>query len=141
MFKPISKVVVVMTMLVAFVGQALAYSTMACEMAGDMHQAHNMHQSTDVSAGHDMMNHSEHSSELTHEMMDHSSMVHDTMSDMQNCCGIDCMCPANACSSTPFISERNLLTPVGISSEALVSKPVAQPSAIPTSLYRPPIFA
>ena len=40
MFKPLSKVLVVVAMLTAFVGQALAYTSMFCEMSADSHQSH-----------------------------------------------------------------------------------------------------
>ena len=40
MFKPLSKVLVVVAMLNAFVGQALAYTSMSCEMSADSHQSH-----------------------------------------------------------------------------------------------------
>ena len=51
----VSKVLVVIVMLVAFLGQALAYSSMSCEMSGDSHESH--------------MN-------MDHDSMDHSSMNH-----------------------------------------------------------------
>ena len=59
MFKPLSKVLVVVAMLTAFVGQALAYTSMFCEMSADSHQSHMT---------------MEHSSMKSHEGMEHGDM-------------------------------------------------------------------
>lgn len=145
MFKPASKVLVVVAMLIAFVGQALAYSAMACEMAGDTHQAHMTHSSDvmDISdMNHEGMNHES----VVHESMghhDHSQMVmdHANANSGEDCCGINCMCPANACTAFTFITERLDFNHSSIASEAPSLLTVAQPNSLPTSLYRPPIIA
>ncbi|WP_231619716.1 MULTISPECIES: hypothetical protein [Pseudoalteromonas] len=59
MFKPLSKVLVLAAMLIAFVGQALAYTAMSCEMSENSHQSHMT---------------VDHSSMKSYEGMDHSKM-------------------------------------------------------------------
>lgn len=131
MFKPISNVLVVLIMLVAFVGQALAYSSMACEMAGDPHQAHMMMQEESASSHQSM----------DHENMSHAQMDHSNMSSSDDCCGIDCMCPASACTSFTFVTEHAPFSNTTMTNEAIVLPAIEQPSSLPSSLYRPPIFA
>ena len=131
MHKPISKLLVVVAMLIAFVGQALAYSTMACEMTGDMHQDHMSMTSSTMSEHGDM----------DHSNMDHANMNHDNMTTSEDCCGIDCMCPANACTSLSFLTETSVFSNTLIASETVPLHGSLQLNSLPSSLYRPPIFA
>lgn len=117
MFKPLSKVLVVVAMLIAFVGQALAYTAMSCEMSSGSHESHmNMN-------------------------MDHGDMNKSSNGQSEDCCDVECICPANACSSTTVLNSSIDSTDIQIFSESVAALQSKQPHSISTSLYRPPIFA
>ena len=106
-------------MLVAFVGQAFAYSAMSCEMSSGSHESHmNMN-----------MN------------MDHGDMNKSSNGQSEDCCDVECICPANACSSTTVLNSSIDSTDIQIFSESVAALQSKQPHSISTSLYRPPIFA
>jgi len=116
MSKAFSKVLVITLMLVAFVGQAFAYSAMSCEMSLGSHESH-------MNMEHSKMSH--------HEGMEHGDMNKSSNGQSEDCCGV---CPTNACSSTTVLSCQ-------IFSESVAALQSKQPHSISTSLYRPPIFA
>ena len=119
MSKAFSKVLVITLMLVAFVGQAFAYSAMSCEMSSGSHELHmNMN-----------MN------------MDHGDMNKSSNGQSEDCCDVECICPANACSSTTVLNSSIDSTDIQIFSESVAALQSKQPHSISTSLYRPPIFA
>lgn len=130
MFKPVYNALIVLIMLVAFVGQAFAYSTMACEMAGEAHQEHMTLKNDNPHAHHQNMN---------HQSMEHMEQGHTNNSD--DCCGVNCMCPANACTSFTFVTEHMSFMTIIITDGAVSSQALEQPTSVSTSLYRPPIFA
>lgn len=125
MFKSISKVLVVVAMLTAFVGQAFAYSAMSCEMSAASHQSH-------MAMDQSSMKH--------HEGMTHGDMK-SSGSNSEECCDIDCVCPANACTSVTFLNSNVVSTDVIRFSDLVNIQQSQQPNSISTSLYRPPIFA
>ena len=125
MFKPLSKVLVVVAMLTAFVGQALAYTSMSCEMSADSHQSHMT---------------MEHSSMKSHEGMEHGDMKA-SASSSKDCCDVDCICPANACTSVTFLNSNNGSPDILGFTEAIVNQGAEPPKSMSTSLFRPPIFA
>ena len=117
MSKAFSKVLVITLMLVAFVGQAFAYSAMPCEMSSGSHESHmNMN-------------------------MDHGDMNKSSNGQSEDCCDVECVCPANACSSTTVLNSSVDSTDIQILSESVAALQSKQPHSISTSLYRPPIFA
>ena len=119
MSKAFSKVLVITLMLFAFVGQAFAYSAMTCEMSSGSHESHmNMN-----------MN------------MDHGDMNKSSNGQSEDCCDVECICPANACSSTTVLNSSVDSTDIQILSESVAAMQSKQPHSISTSLYRPPIFA
>lgn len=126
MFKLVSKAVVITLMLVAFVGQAFAYSAMSCEMSSGSHESH-------MSMDHSKMSH--------HEGMNHNDMNKSSNVQTEDCCDVDCVCPANACTSVTVLNSSVDSTDVQSLNEALVALQSKQPNSISTSLYRPPIFA
>jgi hypothetical protein len=128
----VSKVLVVAVMLIAFVGQALAYSSMSCEMS---HESH-------MNMSHDSMDHSsmDHSS-MDHASMDHSSVDQNSQNQHEECCGSDCVCPDSACMSIIIVGSDPKTAYVARLSESVSFQPMNQTKSIPTSLYRPPIFA
>ncbi len=126
MFKPFSKVLVVVALLIAFIGQALAYTAMPCEMSAGSYESHMM---------------MEHSKVSYHEGMSHSDINNSSHGQSEDCCDLDCVCPANACTSVIFLNSDND-EPDGFGlDEAVLSQNSEQPKSISTSLYRPPIFA
>lgn len=125
MFKAFSKIIVVVFMLIAFVGQALAYTAMSCDMSSGSHESHMT---------------MDHSSMKSHEGMNHGD-IHEKSSSAEDCCERNCVCPANACTSVIFLnSDNNEFDGFGLG-EAVLSHNSEQPKSIYTSLYRPPIFA
>ena len=121
MSKAFSKVLVITLMLFAFVGQAFAYSAMPCEMSSGSHESHmNMNMN---------MN------------MDHGDMNKSSNGQSEDCCDVECICPANACSSTTVLNSSVDSTDIQILSESVAALQSKQPHSISTSLYRPPIFA
>ncbi|MCF6437203.1 hypothetical protein [Pseudoalteromonas sp. MMG022] len=121
MFKSLSSILVTLTMLIAFTGQALAYAVMPCDMSLDNHTS--------------MMT-MDHSADMMTSNMDHSNM-----SSAVDCCDTDCTCPANACTSIHYLNTALLTTPAIYWSEAINHALPEAPHAITSSLYRPPIFA
>jgi len=126
MFKALSKVLVVVAMLIAFVGQALAYTAMSCEMSSGSHESH-------MNMDHSKMSH--------HEGMNHGDMNKSSNGQSEDCCDVECICPANACSSTTVLNSSIDSTDIQIFSESVAALQSKQPHSISTSLYRPPIFA
>ena len=126
MFKPLSKDLVVVAMLIAFVGQALAYTAMSCEMSSGSHESH-------MNMDHSKMSH--------HEGMNHGDMNKSSNGQSEDCCDVECICPANACSSTTVLNSSVDSTDIQILSESVAAMQSKQPHSISTSLYRPPIFA
>ena len=126
MHKPISRFVVILAMLVAFVGQAWASSAMSCEMMVSLHKTH-------VSKEHCSM--TEHGS-----MEQNMSKTGDSKSD--DCCNATgCVCPASGCTSAPMLfTSINIADVITTNAKAVVQYP-QQPVSIISSLYRPPIFA
>ncbi len=112
-------------MLVAFVGQAFAYSAMSCEMSLGSHESH-------MNMEHSKMSH--------HEGMEHGDMNKSSNGQSEDCCGV-CVCPTNACSSTTVLNSSIDSTDIQIFSESVAALQSKQPHSISTSLYRPPIFA
>ena len=113
-------------MLVAFVGQAFAYSAMSCEMSSGSHESH-------MNMEHSKMSH--------HEGMEHGDMNKSSNGQSEDCCDVECVCPANACSSTTVLNSSVDSTDIQIFSESVAALQSKQPHSISTSLYRPPIFA
>ncbi|WP_462158870.1 hypothetical protein [Pseudoalteromonas sp. GB56] len=128
MSKLFSNALIITVMLVSLVGQAFAASAMSCEMASNAHPSH-MNMNT-------MMDHS---------AMGHDGMMHDDMTrsddSADDCCEVTCFCPTNACTSVTLVNTDTAATGVVKFSEAVIGNRAAQPNAISTSLFRPPIFA
>lgn len=122
MFKAVLKVLVLAVMLVAFVGQAIAFNTaMPCETSVDAH-------SSNVS-----------------ELVKHYDSNSSSSDSEEDCCGIaccdlDCTCIANACASSVYFNiEVNSLKTITLSDIIYIQLP-EQPRSIATLLFRPPIY-
>ena len=112
-----------MLMLVAFIGQAMASTTMSCE-----------HESSTANM-----------SEMKHEAMldstmNHSDMmsVNDDSNNMMDCCQEQCKCPMNGCFSLSLLVNTHFNS-LGIAEQKIPQLSSVHQSQINTSLYRPPI--
>ena len=125
MIKAISRVLFTAFMLIAFVGQAIAFnSAMSCETS----------ENTTSASAHT------NSAQAQHK----SSAASDSKSS-EDCCGIDCCdldcnCIANACSSFMYVETEGYAAK-NYSLNKAVWLPLAnQPKTMTSLLYRPPIF-
>jgi len=122
MFTAVSKVLVIAVMLVAFVGQAIAFNTsMSCETTVDSLSLN------------------------FHELIKHNGSNPINTDSPEDCCGIeccgvDCTCIANACSSFVYFNTEVDSTKTASLSEVVYMQQAEQPKSISTLLYRPPIF-
>ena len=122
MFKAVSRVLVIAVMLVAFVGQTLAFNaSMSCETSVDSL--------------------SPNFSELV-KHYDSKPIDTDSPEDCCGieCCAVDCSCIANACSSFVYFNTEVDSTKTVALSEVVYLQQFEQPKSISTLLYRPPIF-
>ena len=122
MFKTVSNALVIGVMLVAFVGQAIAFNAaVSCD------------NSIDVLA----LN--------FNELVKHYDPKPIDANNLEDCCGIeccdvDCTCIVNACSLLTYINTEADSTKTLALSEAVYTQQFEQPKFISTLLYRPPIF-
>lgn len=122
MFKAVSRVLVIAIMLIAFVGQAIAFNTsMSCETSVDS------------------------LSPKFSELIKHYDLKPMDTDNTEDCCGIeccdvDCICIANACSSFIYFHTEVNSTKSTALSDVVYIQQSEQPKSIATSLYRPPIF-
>ena len=122
MCKAVSRMLVTVVMLVAFVGQAIAFNTyISCETSVDS-------LSPNVS---ELVKHLDSNSIDTNNQEDCCGI---------ECCDVDCNCIANACSSFVYFNTDVDSTKTATLSEVVYMKQSEQPKSIATLLYRPPIF-
>lgn len=122
MFKAVLRMLVIAVMLVAFVGQALAFNaSISCETSVDFL--------------------SPNFSELV-KHYDSNPIDTDSPEDCCGieCCAVDCTCIANACSSFVYFNTEVDSTKTVALSEVVYLQQFEQPKSISTLLYRPPIF-
>ncbi|WP_159820945.1 hypothetical protein [Colwellia sp. 20A7] len=122
MFKAVSRVLFFVVMLVAFIGQVLAFNTsMACETSVESH-----------------------SLIKNHKLENNDSSIIDTDSAEDccsiECCDMDCICMAHVCSSSTYFSTNVGLNRTITVNETFYISNFEQPKSIVTLLYRPPIF-
>lgn len=135
MFKAIARVMFIAVLLVAFIGQSLAFSTaVPCETSNDF----NYLSSNNKSANHNNTNIdiNQASADVT------NSKKIDTP---ENCCDIDCcdlscLCITSVCSSCVFFTTEFNSLNVLVLTEKFYSKSPDQVKIITTLPYRPPIF-
>ena len=119
MFKALSQLLFMIILLVAFVGQTMAYSLMA---------------------SYDSI------SELqTSTQLQSSSTAHNESSSENDCCDVECcesecICPANACASMVYLDSNLPISDLAVISEPLNLLSTQATVVIARSLYRPPIF-
>ena len=119
MYRINSQWIMVVVMLVAFLGQAMAYSTvLPCE-AKDEHVSDSLN---NENANHD-------------DADEHVSDCCDI-----ECCDVDCICPSAACSSIVYLSNDVRLRKIMRVTQTLVIEQDIQPDPVSALHYRPPIF-
>lgn len=121
MFKAVSKILFIAVMLVAFIGQAIAFNTsMSCETSTDP-LSHNFSEP---------VKHNDSNAIDTENSEDCCGI---------ECCGVGCNCIANACSSFVYFNTEVDSTKTPALSEAVYMQQFERPKSISTLLYRPPI--
>ncbi|NMP14974.1 hypothetical protein [Thalassotalea sp. Y01] len=129
------KVFLVLVLVVAQLGQAGAMQKHQCEhevtplaVGENSHQLHDMGMSED--AHHQHMGHS----------VDESQTSQLATANM-DCCGDDCVCPANACSSTLFVATQLQQDEVHFHPLKIALTDSTQLLRQQSSLFRPPIIS
>ncbi len=121
-----NKIVVILFMLVAFIGQAMASITVPCA-----HESMNTNMS--------MMTH-EAMTNMDHAMMIDSAEQTADENTLMDCCQEQCKCPMNGCISLSLLVNVNLSFNYGVITQQKISQLLSlhQPQ-VNSSLYRPPI--
>jgi len=123
MLKALSKVIVVVAMFIAFIGQSMAFITV------------NSYQSSPVA------NISINGTENIIKNVDHKDN-NETIADCCDveCCDVDCVCLASGCLSLTYLNSEIIATQIAVFSEAIFLPQTEQIKSITSLLYRPPIF-
>ena len=122
MYKTVSRFLITTVMLVAFIGQALAFNT-------------NVPCVTPV----DSLSHN--SSELVEQNELHTIKTERSEDCCGiKCCGVDCTCIINACSSIVYFNTGISSIKATEFSEIFYIQEFEQTNSISSLLYRPPIF-
>lgn len=113
-------------MLVTFLGQAFASSTMSC--------THEMTMEMSMMANDNMPDTVSHK-----DMMLANSELDSSQNYLMDCCQEQCKCPMSGCISLslPFDTGFNAGT---IAEQKIVQLPLIHQSQVNTSLYRPPVL-
>jgi len=123
MLKSLLKLLSMIILLVAFIGQTMAYHFMESYDGFSEQRTKIQHQTfVDV-------NDSSNASEDT-----------DLCCEVE-CCESECICPANTCASSAYLDNSLPLSGVVFLSEPQFSLATKTTHFIATSLYRPPIFS
>jgi hypothetical protein len=124
MFKSLSQLLFMIILLVAFVGQAMAYSLMTSFDSISQLQ-------TSIQLQSSITEHDEHSSA--------ESAAEDDCCNVE-CCESECICPENACASMVYLDSDLFVSELAFISESLNLLSTQATLVIARSLYRPPIF-
>ena len=121
MYKPLSQLLFMIILFVAFVGQTMAYASM-------------------VSYG--SISELPTSTQLQSSSYEHSSTKSSSQDDCCDveCCENECICPANTCASMVYLHSNLPLSDLAVISESLNLLATEATFFTATSLYRPPIF-
>lgn len=122
MFKLLSNLLITITLLVAFVGQTMAYHFIP-SFDGIIDQHKEIQQQASVKV--------------------YDSESADTLDDdccEVDCCESDCICPANGCASIAYIASHIPQSELVFLSESLLLLAAKNSNVIASSLFRPPIF-
>ncbi len=127
-------------MLIAFLTQGLAVSAQTCEMMMNENQQAN-HQMSMSDNHSDMVHQTDMNSDAhsAHNMTDSSAGL--ASGSQHDCCGDDCSCPANACTSFSFVNFSLNIDSQALLDEKIRGLIVTTPNRINASLLRPPILS
>ncbi|WP_440876290.1 hypothetical protein [Thalassotalea sp. PLHSN55] len=120
MLKPLSKLLIIITMLVAFFGQVIAGQGMAV-------QAQVQHENSTNSSQH------------IDDDCDNDNDSCDVDCCQVECCETICICPTNTCSSMVYLDTRLSTLALVLLTESLQSQQIKAPRFIAAPFYRPPI--
>ncbi|WP_286261572.1 hypothetical protein [Thalassotalea atypica] len=131
MSRSLSKVIVVVSFMVALLGQAFAFAAMSCDMSK-----------------HDSSAPQHSSMMMTHDMstMHHEGMMMSVSSDAMDeshgaCCMTECYCPTNGCSNAAIIESTIAKPEHLLIADKMYSTHSSFYSVAASSLFRPPIIA
>lgn len=138
MLKSVSRALFIAVMLIAFIGQTVAFnSAMSCETSeNSFHTNAKAHTNINISSS---------DADNISEQTQHKDSVLLAESSSEDCCGIeccdvDCNCIANACSLVMYVEIEACVTRKCTLNEDVCLQQADQPKAIASLLYRPPIF-
>jgi hypothetical protein len=137
MFKGLSKVFLLSAMLIAYLGQSIAYSNnITCDAPSD----NQIDKVSNVKSDHFF------SQNLVSATLVKSNSAQHTDSERAidccdvECCDIDCVCFGNACSHFSYLQITLATTNIVINNEALYWQKNEPKQSLSQLLYRPPIF-
>lgn len=139
-----NKTLTAFVLLLTLVGQAMALTTAPCSMAvpDESQSAHLQEQYKQDQ--HIESSHSEHAAYSHHAAeteVKTMAEAHSQSSSHDDCCQQNSSCPMSACAAAASLSAFSVIT-VDKALELVVQQSTSQAeSQIPTSLFRPPIFA
>ncbi|MBQ4846037.1 hypothetical protein [Pseudoalteromonas sp. MMG005] len=120
MLQPFSKILVIFMMMIAFFGQAAAYSiSVTMNVSTD---AHSVIDTASISA----------------DSLATSNSSSDDCCDVE-CCEAECICPANTCTTTLYLPNEEAGAECAASSHSIFPHNTQRPTPIVKSLFRPPI--
>jgi len=120
-----TNITIIALMLVTFLGQAFASSTMSC--------THEMTMEMSMMANDNMPDTASHANVILA-----SSELDSSQSYLLDCCQEQCKCPMSGCISLSLLFDTHFNAGI-IAEQKIVQLPLIHQSQINTSLYRPPI--
>ena len=139
MLKSLFKLLLMIIMLVAFVGQTVAYQFVASyDESSAQHTASEKHTSSE----HTDIQQPTPVNEVDSANNGNNAHTSETDDDCcyVECCESECICPANACASFAYLDNSLPLSEPVVLSEPLLSLVTKGTRFIARSLFRPPIF-
>lgn len=148
MVKVVSNVFVQIVMLVAFVGQVMAYNTVTpCESSlGAPASLIHTNIYNNIYTGNFNDHNTNNDNNTGHESANQDDSASIKSSSSPDCCDDDCcdaycICIANAYSSFAYFNADIISAKIAVLAEAPYKELSAQPNATANTLYRPPIIA
>ena len=144
MIKVVSNVLVQIVMLVAFVGQVMAYNTVTpCESSLEVLASLNH---TNIYTGNFNDHNANNDNNTDHDSANQDDSASIKSSSSPDCCDDDCcdaycICIANAYSAFAYFNADITSAKIAVLAEAPYIELSAQPNTTANSLYRPPIIA
>ena len=139
MLKSLSKLLLMITLLVAFVGQAMAvHFVVPLEETLEQHtKVVQVNVSSDTN---NVTNTNINTNTNTTVVLEHQAEESEDDCCEVECCENECICPANSCASFIYLQCSSYLSESVALTESLLPSVIKDTHFIATSLYRPPIF-